>query len=60
MVNVACEDANARGVIVRDAAGVMLGMATGSTASIAVNPGTQLQIVCSDGVVSSRRTVIAP
>ncbi len=60
MVSIACEDANARGVIVRDARGVMLGMATGSTAQVAVNPGTQLQVVCSDGLVSSRRAVIAP
>jgi hypothetical protein len=61
MVSVACADANARGVIVRDATtGVMLGIATGSTARIAANPGAQLSVVCSDGVVSSRMSVIAP
>jgi hypothetical protein len=61
MVGVACADANARGVIVRDAStGVMLGMAAGSTARVAVNPGTPLSVICSDGVQSSRMTVIAP
>lgn len=61
LINVACSDANARAVIVRDAAtSAMLGMATGSTAKIAVDPGVQLEVVCSDGVKSSRRMVIAP
>lgn len=61
VVSVACGDANARGVIVRDATtGVMLGIAMGSTARVAANPGTRLAVVCSDGVVSSRMSVIAP
>jgi hypothetical protein len=60
MVAVACADANARGVIVRDATGVMLGMATGSTARVSASAGSRLSVVCSDGVRSSTRSVIAP
>jgi hypothetical protein len=61
MVSIGCSDASARAAIVRDAAThMMLGMATGPTARVTAGPGTQLEIVCSDGVRSSRRTVIAP
>jgi uncharacterized protein YjdB len=61
MVSIACEDANARGVLVRNAAtGVTLGFAIGSTALVSADPGTRLSVVCSDGVRSVVRGVVAP
>jgi hypothetical protein len=61
LVTVSCADANARGILVRDAsAGTLLAVERASSARIVAAAGTQVTVVCSDGVQSARTMVIAP
>jgi hypothetical protein len=59
-VSVACADAGARGILVRDEnSGALLGTASGASARVVAVAGTALTIVCSDGIRSSTTRVIA-
>ena len=61
LVSVACADANARGILVRDAtSGALLGTASAASMRVVAAAGTTLTIVCSDGIRSSSYRVIAP
>ncbi|HYV96670.1 MAG TPA: Ig-like domain-containing protein [Gemmatimonadaceae bacterium] len=61
MLEVSCADPNARGILVRDAStGALLGTARGSQMRVLAASGTAVTIVCSDGIASSGRRLIAP
>jgi hypothetical protein len=61
LVQVACADAGARGILVSDAeSGAVFAMEHGSTARVVAPVSARLTVTCSDGVQSSRTVVIAP
>ena len=59
MVRVTCGE-GVRGVLVRHAGGGVLGTSTGSAAVMAADPGTTLDVACSDGVRTHRYRAIVP
>jgi hypothetical protein len=61
VVNVTCDDPESSGVLVRNEdTGAVLGASRGSRASVVVRAGARLTVVCTDGVRSTRATVITP
>jgi hypothetical protein len=61
LVRVTCEDSAAAGILVRGAvSGAVLATANAPNVDIATRSGASLEVVCSDGVVSSRTSVIVP
>ena len=61
MVNVACADAAARGILVLDAlTGTVLGSAPAASLRIAAASASSVAVVCSDGIASQRTRVTLP
>jgi len=60
-VTVSCADAATRGILVLDTnSGAVRAMSGGSAVRVAVAAGTQLSVLCTDGIRTARASVIAP
>lgn len=61
MLSVSCADGSSRGILVIDARnGGVLGSASSASMRVVAAKGASLAVTCSDGVRSSRTTIVAP
>ena len=61
MVDVACPDGSARGILVFDAStGAVLGTAQAAAMRVSARSATPLRLACSDGIRTTRAATVAP